>query len=410
MIGGQTNGAPFSEGGWRSPLAALRRRWLILTLLGSLLIVLGCYSLAVWWQPGYAIRWGLVAALILIYETILLWRLLKHNHRPGEKALLPSLGIGNVITVARGWLLALLAGFLCAPRPSGWLEWAPSALYLMAAIADYLDGYLARITQHSTLLGEELDLQYDALGILIAPLLGVLYGQLPIWYLTVGLARYLFMAGTWLLKRRGRPVYNLTPSSARRAMAGFQMGFTAVALWPIFAPPGTWIVATLFMLPFIVGFLRDWLVVSGAIDPYSARYTEGIRRGVEMTTGWLPLGVRALVVPASLWLTAQRWAGNISAGGASWSWQTGKGVFEATAATLVGLGILGRLSSLALLITVGLTVAENHPYPGDLLVIAGATLLTILGTGKLSLWKPEDEFLRRRYGGGHNQIEDGDRD
>ena len=38
------------------------------------------------------------------------------------------------------------------------------------------------------------------------------------------------LAGLWLRKRRGAPIYDLPPSVNRRVIAGLQMGFLAVIL------------------------------------------------------------------------------------------------------------------------------------------------------------------------------------
>ncbi|MEZ4717647.1 MAG: CDP-alcohol phosphatidyltransferase family protein [Caldilineaceae bacterium] len=54
---------------------------------------------------------------------------------------------------------------------------------------------MARITNHSTKLGEMLDMEYDVIGIFAAVLLAISYGQLPVWYLGIGLARRFFWPG-----------------------------------------------------------------------------------------------------------------------------------------------------------------------------------------------------------------------
>jgi CDP-diacylglycerol--glycerol-3-phosphate 3-phosphatidyltransferase len=95
---------------------------------------------------------------------------------------------------------------------------------------DFLDGYVARVTHRTSRLGEILDMHWDGFGVLVASWLLVLYGQVQAWYLVVGLARYLFVAGMQIRERRGLTNYPLPPSMTRRAMAGAQMGFIAVVL------------------------------------------------------------------------------------------------------------------------------------------------------------------------------------
>jgi CDP-diacylglycerol--glycerol-3-phosphate 3-phosphatidyltransferase len=364
------------------PLARLRREWALIALLAGGLVLGGFALLRSLWGDALAGRWVLAAAAGQGWVLGVLWRGLPDNHRREEEALLPTLGAGNLATTLRGVLIGLLAGFLLVPRPTtGISAWAPAALYTLAILADYLDGFLARVTGHTTALGERLDTGFDALGILVAPLLGVFYGQLPVWYLLVSAARYLFVFGSWWLKRRGHTLYNLDDSPTRRAMAGLQMGVISVALWPLFTPPATTIAATLLMLPFIGGFVRDWLVVSGRIDPSSASYrsrTELVRR---IVTHWLPVLLRAGVVAAAL---AEMVRLRL--------WVVGMLVL------LLALGAAGRIAALGLLVLTGLVIMSGGLTPVRVALLVGTIALMFTGSGALSLWQPEDAFLRWRAG------------
>ena len=264
----RTAGGPLSRmalalDGQPEALARLRCQWGAWLLLSALATGGAAWGLAAQGHPQFAGRWLLIAALVLASELGMLWRRLAANHLPGQRRLLPWLGWANTASLVRGLLLAWLAGFLFAPWPGGWLAWAPGALYTLAVLLDGLDGAVARASGQPTELGAALDINLDALGILVAPLLAVWYGQLPAWFLLVSAARYLFLLGLWLRVRQGRPVYDLPPSAARRALAGIVMGFTAAVLWPLFGPPLTALVGTVVMAPFLVGFARDWLAVSG---------------------------------------------------------------------------------------------------------------------------------------------------
>ena len=247
-----------------SALASLRLRWVGLAIALTLMVATGFGWLFTAWQPVYAFRWSALAAGVSIYLLSILWQGLPYNYRFDEKRLLPYFGPGNALTLVRGILLAALAGFLFSPLPPRELAWLPGLIYTLAATADQFDGYLARRSKQVTRLGEMLDLSLDGLGVLIASVLVVQYGQVPAWYLLVGLARYLFLAGIWLRRRLGKPVYALPTSSTRRPLAGAQMGFMAVVMWPVFSPPFTYLAATLFAIPFLIGFARDWLMISGA--------------------------------------------------------------------------------------------------------------------------------------------------
>ena len=50
------------------------------------------------------------------------------------------------------------------------------------------------------------------------------------------------------------------------------MGFLSVVLWPIMPRPMAIVAGALFAAATGLGFLRDWLVVSGALNPDAPGY------------------------------------------------------------------------------------------------------------------------------------------
>jgi CDP-diacylglycerol--glycerol-3-phosphate 3-phosphatidyltransferase len=375
------------------PLEKLRRRWWVVAFLYAMSLAAGYALLSVTWHPAYVWRWAVLAGSGLVYGLWLLGRGLKDNHRQGEALVLPTLGAGNAVTLLRGLLLGLLAGFLFAPRPLSWLAWAPALLYSLAIVADYLDGYLARVTHHATLLGATLDMEFDALGMLVATILAVGYGQMPVWYLLPGLARYLFVFGMAWRRRQGKPVYPLVHRPSRRMMAGFQMSFTSVLLWPLFSPPATTLAGVVFTLPFMAGFIEDWLEVSGRIGPASHRYRAAKRLATVVGTMWLPLLLRLALVAVVL--------GSAIAGmGSASSPWTGSilGPVAAVAAVMLALGAVGRLAALGLLVATCSAILARGLDAGNGLALVCAIALMLLGSGAYSIWRPEDALLSRRAG------------
>ena len=276
-------------------LTSLRIRWAWTALLCAAWVSGGFFFLRIYWISASAVQWLALSAAGAAYLLWILWRGLDYNRREGEKHLFSKLGLGNQLTLCRGALTAALAGFLFSPRPDGWLGWIPGSLYTLAAIIDLFDGYAARRTNQTTQLGEMLDLSLDGTGVLIAGVLAVQYRQVASWYLLVAFARYFFVAGIWLRKRHGLPIYDLPHSSTRRPFAGAQMGFIAVILWPLFSPPITQIAALLFALPFLARFGLDWLEISGVIAG------RGFRKGrftrlKHAITRHLPVLLRAIAV------------------------------------------------------------------------------------------------------------------
>ena len=108
-------------------------------------------------------------------------------------------------------------------------------MYAVFVVGDFFDGYASRKTNRTTELGKNLDMECDSLGTLIAVMLAIQYAQLPIWFLSVGVARYLFVFGIRWRERTGKPVLELPFSFNRRIIGGFMAGFLSVALLPLFS-------------------------------------------------------------------------------------------------------------------------------------------------------------------------------
>lgn len=392
-----------------SALTRLRTGWLILVLICLLMLGGGYQLLSAQWHSAYATRWLILSASICLYLLWGLWRGLEYNFRPGEDQLLATFGVGNNLTILRALMIAALAGYLTSPRPVGWLAWLPGMLFTLAASIDLFDGYMARLTNHTTCLGEILDINFDGLGVLIAGLLAVQYGQVPSWYLVVALARYLFLGGIWLRKRLGRPVYDLPPSISRRPLAGAQMGFMAVVLWPLFSPPGTHLVAALFALPFLIGFSYDWLVVSGVIKPTLSTLPTARSHAASLPQrifSWLPLAFRILVVVLMIGSLSKRFLDYP----AQVTYYTSLGMplpevsiiilglLEAAVMILIALGVGGRALAIVALCLLGINQIFTPLAPVQVLLAVLHTSIMYLGTGVYSLWTPEDRIIYRRLG------------
>jgi len=145
-------------------LHSLRNQWLLFTVLAGLSTLAGGAALGGFWSSGNTIRWALIAGLVLAYQLVFTRRRLATNHRVGEVDLLPNFGLGTILTMLRGVLIAWTAGFLLSPRPISPFAWAPAMLYTTAIILDQFDGYAARARNQTTKLCGELDTELDPLG------------------------------------------------------------------------------------------------------------------------------------------------------------------------------------------------------------------------------------------------------
>jgi CDP-diacylglycerol--glycerol-3-phosphate 3-phosphatidyltransferase len=391
----------------RQSLISLRRRWLIVALLYAVALLAGYWWLRSVWHADAAMRWLGMATAAMVIQMAILWWTLRHNHRPSEDVLLPFLGYGNGMTLARGLLICMLAGFLLTPQPQGPLVWLPAILYTLERVIDFFDGYVARATRNETKLGAILDIEFDGLGILIASALAIQMGHLPVWYLLLGFARQLFVAGIWLRQRKGKPVYEMSESDHRRLIAGFQTSFISVMLWPILSPQITLPLSYMFAVPLLCSFGRDWLVVSGVIDAKSELYLAMRRKAKQLIEGWLPLVARvsgAGLALLLLWRQSPEYP--------QWSAHLyGEGLYViasvlptlaliwALAALLLLFGVVGRAAALFLfgmasldILSMGLDWADNG------LLLACLVIVLHLGSGRAALWQPEERLLRTKLG------------
>jgi CDP-diacylglycerol--glycerol-3-phosphate 3-phosphatidyltransferase len=368
-------------------LRLLQQKWSVTAAVGGSLWLGFFFWLRGYWGSLHAGRWLFFSGLALVYLLWTLWRGLSDNHRHGDSVLLPSFGWGNLLSVGRGFILVQFCGFLFSPRPDGgWIAWLPGLIYTMAVLPDFLDGIAARLTNHVTVLGETLDVSTDSLALLAVSLLSVQYGQLPWWYLPVGLARYLFLAGIWIRQRLGLPVQDLPFSVRRRGFAGLTMGLFFVILYPVFRPPGTYLAAAVFAPYLLGGFLWDWFITIGWLP---TQPIPRLQRWQNRITRYLPLALRILL--AAWWLIALL---------PQLSTHTGSILLwaQGAAALCLVLGIAGRITAIISLVLLGIQQASAPLAPLQLGLILLYANLLFLGTGAFSLWPVENRLIYHRVG------------
>ncbi len=241
-------------------VTADHHHWLVAAGIIALLTVVGGSGLAFVWESGPTNPYllGVFVGFTAIAATT--WR----AFRLARTEVGPErITIATWVTVARGGALVLLVGFLVVPQPSGTIAWAPGILFAIAAAVDAVDGAVARWLDCESKRGARLDVEFDALTILVGAVLAVRYGVAPTVFGIVGLARYAFVAGLKYRRLRGYEVYELDPSNLRRALGGGTMVVIWLTLVPIPNASLSRVFAWLILIPFVINFLRDWLVVSG---------------------------------------------------------------------------------------------------------------------------------------------------
>jgi phosphatidylglycerophosphate synthase len=166
------------------------------------------------------------------------------------------LGPASWLTIAR----ATLAVGVAALTADSYTHGTPVALLVtLAGVAlalDLVDGWLARRTGTATALGARFDGEVDAFLILALSVYAApAYGA---WVLAIGAARYVFLAGEWLLPWMRAP---LPPRRWRKVVAAAQGIVLTVAAAGVLprAPTQALLVAALAALAVSVGECVWWL-------------------------------------------------------------------------------------------------------------------------------------------------------
>lgn len=174
-------------------------------------------------------------------------------------------GVANLLTLSRGALFAVVAGFVVVPQETA-LAWVPALAYGTGVVLDQVDGAVARTVGQETALGERLDMAFDTFGFVVAPLVAVLWGHLPIWYLSLSAARYLYRGGLAWRQYSGRPVFDSPDDGLGRYLAAVQMVFLTAALAPALPTAAIRTVAPFVLAPSLAVFVRDYLTATGRVS------------------------------------------------------------------------------------------------------------------------------------------------
>lgn len=248
----------------------------------SLWIIFAAHSVfAFFWHPDYAFRWAAASELIFFSKMGFVFYLRCHWKSNAGEMVPARLHFQDYVTIARGFAISCMGGFIFIPKPPEILAWVPCFLYLIGIAGDFLDGYLARKLTGPTRFGAILDLEFDSAATLLAVLLAVLSDRLPPWYVAVGLARYLFSTGVWWRRKKGLTVDQLPASICRRLIGGANSLFLAAAISPTL--PGA--TARLLSLPFMLlisgSFISDWYMITrdpGSSKDKNSRHVRGVNR------------------------------------------------------------------------------------------------------------------------------------
>jgi len=103
------------------------------------------------------------------------------------------LNLPNILTLTRIAAIPLMAALLMSPtQPAGF--WA-AAVFSLASVTDWLDGYLARRMGIVTIFGKFLDPIADKLIVMAALIMILPFGRVPAWMVLVILGREIIITG-----------------------------------------------------------------------------------------------------------------------------------------------------------------------------------------------------------------------
>ena len=384
-----------------NPQANLRAlKYELAQLIGLGIILLGAISflLVVNWQWQRAAHWFIQTLLLWLFIAYQSTKRLELNRPDKGSPLYGNLGWGNRLTLLRALLIAATGGFLFQPWPEGpLLSWVPGMIYFFGAVLDRVDGLVARRTGQISLLGTELDTVTDAVGLAVASLLAVSYGQTHWSFLFMGIAYYAYHGGIIWRNKNGLPVYPLPPAMHRRVWAGFQMGYLVVALWPLYHPPLTLIGGFAFMLPALIGFIIDWLIVSGRINRNAEHVDQWFRRLTDFSQTIFQPALRILIVILLSVSIATSGFPPMSNSGVQWFSSVATAGFVLTSITVL-LGFAGRYFALLLLGLLGWYYTGNEMLLVDYILFCCVVWSLLLGSGRFSLWQEDDHWLNRYDG------------
>ncbi len=95
----------------------------------------------------------------------------------------------NILTISRIFTLPVIIGLFYWPTP--WAPWIALALYTIACITDFLDGWIARSMNSASALGKFLDPISDKIFVACLILVLAAFDRLEGWWLIAGLVIFI---------------------------------------------------------------------------------------------------------------------------------------------------------------------------------------------------------------------------
>jgi phosphatidylglycerophosphate synthase len=202
---------------------------------------------------------ALTATAAATLATAALWL---RAHYPDDN----GFGWADRVTLARLAITAVLAGQLAGQPTAAGTGVTLAAMALLALVLDGIDGWLARRRGEASAFGARLDMETDAVLILILCALIWAGDRTGAWVLAIGGLRYAFLMAQTVWPRLAAA---LPPSQRRRAVCAIQVGVLPICLLPAFPTNGVSLLAATALVLLCYSFTVDihWLIRHGRPEP-----------------------------------------------------------------------------------------------------------------------------------------------
>jgi phosphatidylglycerophosphate synthase len=192
-----------------------------------------------------------------------------------SRATIPQpFGAANWVTAARAVYASCLLGYCLwalavghVPRPTLRWFWVVGALGALAL--DGVDGRLARRLGQASAFGARFDMETDAATMIGLSLMVWLCDQAGPWVLAIGMMRYIFVAGSWIVPALAAP---LPPRKRRQAICVMQVAVLILAMVPGMPPDVAGVLCLGALAVLVYSFAVDiaWLVTNRADEKKEA--------------------------------------------------------------------------------------------------------------------------------------------
>ncbi len=169
------------------------------------------------------------------------------------------LNLPNAVTALRFFLAAVLAGLLMLEQ-TVWVAFSAWLIFALAAVSDWVDGYIARRCRIVTVLGQLMDPLADKVLVAAALIMLIPLDRLPAWLALLILCRELIITG---LRGIASSAGIVVPASG---MGKFKSIIQYIGVGTLIFPPDLLPIPHLHRIGLAIVYIALVLTVTSGID------------------------------------------------------------------------------------------------------------------------------------------------